>query len=155
VIWIDHPFITNKWRINVSIWKIITQLATNNAHPRTLFASVEHVPLLATAPNLLHHSTVFGGLHSDFSVIQACYCTSLYSESHNKMALPSLSAQLNYLSLCTHSYMFRHLTTIVRSSTQYFGLRLNAVQGFQCVGTTNLLFTVVYINCYSRKTFKQ
>jgi len=64
VIWRDHSFITNKWRIDLSIWRIITQLATNNAHPGPLFAIVQQVPLVATAPDLLPHTTVFGGLRT-------------------------------------------------------------------------------------------
>jgi len=145
VIRIDHPFITNKWRIDLSMWRIITRLATLYAHPRALFAAVEQVPLLAAARDLLPYTKAYGGLHTPFAVIQIFYCSSLYSESHNKMALPSLSAQLNYLSLCRHNYMFRQLTTTIGSSIQYFELRSTAVQCVQGVGYHT--FTVIVCNC--------
>jgi len=94
----------------------------------------------STRPTAPHYS--FVGLHTVFAVVQACCCSSLYSGSHNKMTLPSFSAQHNYLSLFRHSYMFRQLTTVIGSSIQYSELRSTAVQMRSVRGVSQ-----VYCNC--------
>ena len=139
MIWIDHPFITNKWRIDLCIWRIVTQLATHNAHP----AAVEQLPFLAAAPDLLPHTTVFGGLHIPLSVVRPI--TSIRFILKVIIKWITLHPPPTQLPLFRHNYMFRQLTTITGPSIQYFELKSTEVQGVQCVGYHK--FTVMVYSC--------